>query len=428
MGFAGHFHTVLLRSDGNAVACGSNYFGQCSIPCLDKGVTYSGVSAGGSHTVLLRSDGRAVACGDNRFGQCNIPELEDGVTYSQVSASRGDVSEAGGHTVLIRSDGKAVAFGVNDWHQCLVPELEEGTMYVAASAGVTHTILLRSDGQAVGCGDNRWGQCSIPPLEEGVTYIQASSGKHHTVLLRSDGKVVACGNNTYSQCDIPQYYSHVEGSAPYTQVAAGGFHTVLLRSDGQAVGLQTHAFFGRARIPPLDGDVVYTQVSAGTWHSILLRSDGIAVAVGDNRMCACSLPRLQTWSELLVFSEPKSLWYVPDDSIRGRYRAHVRVIQLACRDIGERRVCFTGIGLNGEEICSVVLQLEDYVTSVEDRIKEAIAMADQRLRIVLPDGKLLDSLPCSLKVKELCLPDLHGNESGYLPQWMTPYLSLQSYL
>ena len=33
------------------------------------------VSAGGSHTVLLRSDGQAVACGRNTFGQCNIPSL-----------------------------------------------------------------------------------------------------------------------------------------------------------------------------------------------------------------------------------------------------------------------------------------------------------------------------------------------------------------
>ena len=44
------------------------------------------VSAGLYHTVLLRSDGCAVACGDNECGQCDIPALDDDVTYTQVSA------------------------------------------------------------------------------------------------------------------------------------------------------------------------------------------------------------------------------------------------------------------------------------------------------------------------------------------------------
>ena len=34
-------------------------------------------------TVLIRSDGRAVACGDNFDGQCNIPPLDEGVSYTR---------------------------------------------------------------------------------------------------------------------------------------------------------------------------------------------------------------------------------------------------------------------------------------------------------------------------------------------------------
>jgi alpha-tubulin suppressor-like RCC1 family protein len=73
---AGGYHTVLLRSDGCAVACGWNVRGQCNIPPLDEGVTYTQVSAGYYHTVLLRSDGCAVACGLNSFGCCRIPSLK----------------------------------------------------------------------------------------------------------------------------------------------------------------------------------------------------------------------------------------------------------------------------------------------------------------------------------------------------------------
>ena len=83
---AGDTHAVLLQSDGCAVACGCNIYGQCNIPPLDDGVSCTQVSAGGSHTALLQSDGCAVVCGSNIFGQCNIPPLDDGVSFAHVSA------------------------------------------------------------------------------------------------------------------------------------------------------------------------------------------------------------------------------------------------------------------------------------------------------------------------------------------------------
>mgnify|MGYP003305096851 CR=1 FL=1 len=61
---AGYSHTVLLRSDGTAVACGrDNAHGQLSLPALEEGVTYTQADVSSYHTVLLRSDGKAVACG-----------------------------------------------------------------------------------------------------------------------------------------------------------------------------------------------------------------------------------------------------------------------------------------------------------------------------------------------------------------------------
>merc|ERR1712232_1441652 len=79
---AGEYHTVLLRSDGTAVACGQNGDGQCDLPSLEEGQTYAQVSAGKYHTVLLRSDGTAVACGRNGDGQCDLPSLEEGQAYT----------------------------------------------------------------------------------------------------------------------------------------------------------------------------------------------------------------------------------------------------------------------------------------------------------------------------------------------------------
>jgi alpha-tubulin suppressor-like RCC1 family protein len=103
---AGFQHTVLLLNDGTAMACGDNGYGQCDIPPLTAGMSYTQVSAGYLHTVLLRSDGAAVACGRNANGKCDIPPLDAGVSYTQVSAGCE-------HTALLRSDGTAVACGEN---------------------------------------------------------------------------------------------------------------------------------------------------------------------------------------------------------------------------------------------------------------------------------------------------------------------------
>ena len=63
------------------MACGRNGVGQCDIPALAEGVTYTQISSGSDHTLLLLSDGTAVACGSDFDGQCSIPALADGEAY-----------------------------------------------------------------------------------------------------------------------------------------------------------------------------------------------------------------------------------------------------------------------------------------------------------------------------------------------------------
>ena len=215
------------------------------------------VVAGTRHSVLLRSDGRVLACGANHEGQCTIPALDDGQTYTQAAAG----SE---HTILLRSDGLVAAFGDNEFGQCDIPHLKEGIEYTQVSAGEFHNVLLRNDGSAVACGENRYGQCNISPLKKGISYTQASAGGSHCVCLLSDGKAVACGLNRQRQCDIPPLGEGIS----YTQVSAGAEHTLLLRSDGKAVACGS----GSHRLP-LDGGIRYTQVSGGRGHSVLLRSE-----------------------------------------------------------------------------------------------------------------------------------------------------------
>ena len=162
---AGDSHTVLLRSDGSAVAIGDSRDGQCNIPALDEGLAYTQVSAGSVHTVLLRSDGSAVAIGDSRGGQCDIPPLDEGMAYTQVSA--GNI-----HTVLLRSDGSAVSVG---------SQKQIWTM--------RHPAFGRGNGiyPRFGCR-----ALLIEPAEISVYFMPRSS---KAGLLRSDGSAVAIGDN-----------------------------------------------------------------------------------------------------------------------------------------------------------------------------------------------------------------------------------------
>eukprot|EP00435_Cladocopium_sp_Y103_P050347 s1162_g15.t1 len=371
----GGSHMVLLRSDGCAVACGRNGDGQCSIPPLHEGVTYTQVSAGGLHTVLLRSDGCAVACGRNDAGQCNIPPpLDKGVTYTQVSAGFN-------YTVLLRSDGCAVACGRNDRGQCSIPPLDECVKYTQVAAGSFHTVLLQSDGSAVACGRNNRGQCSIPPLDEGVTYTQVSAGRLHTVLLRSDGCAIACGLNDEGQCNIPP----LDEGVTYTQVSAGNGHTVLLRSDGCAVGCGRNGD-GQCSIPPLDEGVTYTQVSAGSLHTALLRSDGCAVCCGRNGHGQCRIPSLKSWSEWLGFQSP-SLLYISDlTPLPGKPE---RVLQL-CFDREADAIVLICLGLDGLEVLRFRASGAELAAEISREL--ALKAGEQQVRVVLPDGQLLEAV------------------------------------
>jgi len=358
------FHTVLLRTDGNVVACGENSAGKCDIPKLDAGMTYTQASAGYVHTMLLRSDGSAMACGDNLFGQCDIPPLHEGMSYIQVCAG-------GSHTVLLRSDGNAVACGLNNCGQCTIPQLDEGVTYIQVSAGADHTVLLRSDGSAVACGLNLYGRCNIPRLDQGMAYTQVSAGGLHTVLLRSDGTAVAFGENLCGQCDVPC----LDEGMTYIQVCAGNLHTVLLRNDGRAVA------FGedcdrQCNIPSLEERVKYIEVFAGNEHTVLLKSDGNAVACGRNDHGQCAIPPLEPGICYLGRQKPIG----PDLVLQ---------VNFVCADDIDDAVALICSTLAGEEKLTLTAHGPDPVWDLHKRIARELNVDLQSLRVVLFDGQLL---------------------------------------
>ena len=79
---AGWFYTVLLSSDGSAVACGCNGGRECDLPAQDGDLTYTQIAAGMADTVLLRSGGSAVACGSIVQGDRDLTAQIEDLTYT----------------------------------------------------------------------------------------------------------------------------------------------------------------------------------------------------------------------------------------------------------------------------------------------------------------------------------------------------------
>lgn len=271
---AGDNHTVALHSNGNVVAVGSNYAGECNVKDL-RGIV--AVSAGAVHTVGLREDGTVATTeytGSYYFGQCDV---EDWTEIVAVSAKYYN-------TVGLRRDGTVVAVGWNKHGQC---DVEEWNNIVEISSGGSHTVGLRCDGTVVATGSNEDGSCNVSDW----TDIVSIGAGGHTVGLRSDGTVVAVGDNENGKCNVSDWTDIVA-------ISAGSEHTVGLRKDGTVVAIGENDD-GQCEV---GGWTDIVAISAGDYYTVGLRSDGTVVAVGDNDYYQC---KVGNWTniKLPVISE-----------------------------------------------------------------------------------------------------------------------------
>lgn len=82
---SGWYHLVMLRSDGQVETYDPDfwgtYWGCCGVPPLPAGLRYVHVAASECHTVLLRSDGNAIAFGSGPGQGPVVPELPVGLFY-----------------------------------------------------------------------------------------------------------------------------------------------------------------------------------------------------------------------------------------------------------------------------------------------------------------------------------------------------------
>jgi len=250
---AGIEHTLAVRTDGTAVATGSNYYGQCDVGSWTGLV---GVAAGENHSVGLRSDGTVLATGENAHGQCDVAHWRN-IVY---------VAAAYAHTLGVTADGRVLYAGDNSYEQCSVGSWSN---IVAVFTYKTHTVGLRSDGTLVGTGRNTSGQLAFGGLDH---ILMAGTGIQHSVVLRADGAVFTVGDDGKGQCGV-------NGWEEMRAVAAGTYHTLCLRADGTVAAVGDNSY-GQCGV---NGWRSIVYVVAGPYHSLGLRADGTVVATGKNQ-------------------------------------------------------------------------------------------------------------------------------------------------
>ena len=281
---AGLAHTVVLTTDGNAIAVGNNDDDQLNVADWSDLVA---VSAGRHITAGLRADGTVIVAGSGHpysyraNNWTNIVEVEAGTE----------------HIVGLRSDGTVIGIGTTSaiGRGGDMSHVRYWTGIIALSAGENFTVGLRYDGTVICTGSRALtGHGRLESRDDWLDIIAVSAGAYHTVGLRSDGTVAVAGPSD----DGGYGFLEVSDWADIIAVSAGRTHTVGLRSDGTVVAVGNNRY-GQSDVDDWS-DIV--AVSAGGFHTLGLRSDGIIVAVGNNYFG--QLGFIQYEPPISIFDEP----------------------------------------------------------------------------------------------------------------------------
>ena len=299
----GERHTLALCSDGTLATWGDGAYGQLgngsgadsTVPVAVRqtgalaGKTVVAVSAGHYHSLVLCSDGTLVSWGQNynsQLGngtgslgsQANEPVwvVQNGVLAGKAVVA---ISAGGWHNLVLCADGTLASWGSNssgalgnNTTTSNVPVLVDrtgvlaGKSVVAISAGPDLNLVACSDGTVAAWGFNGSGQLgnattatsNVPVLVDrsgvlagrAVTAVEARGGnyydRYHSLALCSDGSIVTWGASSHGQLGngsttdslVPLLAARVGALSGKTPLAvfAGGSSSYALCADGSLAG------------------------------------------------------------------------------------------------------------------------------------------------------------------------------------------------
>lgn len=242
---AGWSHSLGLKTTGEAVAAGNNYYvysendkeyiGHLNVTGYKNVVA---VAAGQEYSVLLLDDGTVKGIGKT-YENCLL------YTWNDIVA----VSVSNGHIAGLKKNGTAVATGANDKGQCNV---SGWTNLIAVSAYEDSTIGLKKDGTVVVVGamaDNKFynfskfseiiAVCGARALKSDGTVVSAKAfdpdcEKLNNIIdiisddafLKIDGTLITFGTNNSGRLNTDKWRNIVAASC-------GSSHTLGLTASGK---------------------------------------------------------------------------------------------------------------------------------------------------------------------------------------------------
>ena len=238
----GFYHTVGLKPDGTAVACGRNQEGQCDVSAWSDLIA---IDCGAYHTVGLRRDGTVVATGRNTEGQCNTADWTD------VTA----VVCTDYNTLGLKADGTVVSAGFQEF-----PTLS-GWRNIALLGGGSYAVCaVTADGQVLSSHDAMRSEtmrdCVAIDVSTGycigLSADGALSGANASVPDWTDLVAVSAGSTGYlaltKDGSVPSHWFRSRDALDFSDlsgavaIAAGGTHCAVLLKDGSVVVRGSNAF------------------------------------------------------------------------------------------------------------------------------------------------------------------------------------------
>jgi len=282
-------------------------------------LTVKAIAAGSYHSFVLMSNGQLLACGDNTYGQLGLGDKESRNKWTPIGGindSIGQIATGGRHIVVLMQKGRLFTCGTNNFGQLGLGESDDRDTLTPikglkapvrwVTVGSYHTIVCTLEGRLLACGSNRYGQLGLgdsqdqhrlTPIDDLTEPIaQAAVGFGHSVMLTTSGHVFACGSNGYGQLGVGytvnrETWVRLEGiNEPVKQVVAGGYHTLVLLMNGRLMvcgyndsgQLGLNESEGRDTLTPVLGLPELKCVEAGDAHSLVITKSGQCFACGYN--------------------------------------------------------------------------------------------------------------------------------------------------
>ncbi len=308
---SGHFHTMILNTDGSLWACGYNNNGRLGIG--NKNNQYSpvkvmdgvaSVSAGNYHNMILKTDGTLWACGQGYYGQLGNDDTSNQLIPVKVMDDVASVFAGYLCSFILKTDGSLWACGNNSSGRLGIGNTDKQPIPVKVMDDVSFvsangpTMIIKTDGSLWACGggllgintDNR----TIPvKVMDNVAFVATGAGDGgHTMIIKTDGSLWGCGKNSSGQLGIGNTDEHpipVKVMDDVASVSAGSSHTMIVKSDGSlwSCGANNCGQLGigktEVQLTPVKVTDGVASVSAGNWHNMIIMTDGSLWGCGDNR-------------------------------------------------------------------------------------------------------------------------------------------------